>query len=99
MTRVVENGGEQTFKKLRFFPFWGTRGFTVAHKENSGIALTFIESDNRINTSDHIAPNADCNCPHQCHSRATFPIPNPADKEKESDINIEQGYNPPRIID
>ena len=41
MTRVVENGGEQTFKKLRFFSFWGTRGFTVAHKENSGIALHF----------------------------------------------------------
>ena len=99
MTRVVENGGEQTFKKLRFFFFWGTRGFTVAHKENSGIALTFIEGDNRINTSDHIAPNADCNCPHQCHSRATFPVPDPADKEKESDINIEQGNNPPRIID
>ena len=59
MTRVVENGVEQTFKKLRFFPFWGTRGFTVAHKENSGIALTFVEGDNRINTCDHISPNAD----------------------------------------
>ena len=85
-------------KKLGFFFFWGTRGFTVAHKENLGIALTFIEGDNRINTSDHIAPNADCNCPHQCHSRATFPIPNPADKEKESDINIKQGNNSPWII-
>ena len=99
MTRVVENGAEQTLKKLGFFFFWGTRGFTVAHKENSGIALTFVEGDNRINTCDHISPNADCNCPHQCHSRATFPIPNPADKEKESDIDIEQGNNPPRIID
>ena len=61
-------------------------------------SFTFIEGDNRINTSDHIAPNADCNCPHQCHSRATFPIPNPADKEKESDINIKQGNNSPWII-
>ena len=59
-----EKGCRANFKKLGFFFFWGTRGFTVAHKENSSIALTFAEGDNRINTSDHIAPNADCNCPH-----------------------------------
>ena len=42
MTRVVENGGEQTFKKLRFFFFWGTTAFPVSHKENSGITFAFI---------------------------------------------------------
>ena len=53
-TRVVENGGEQTFKKLRFFFFWGTTAFPVSHKENLGIALTFMEGKNRIDTGDHI---------------------------------------------
>ena len=55
MTRVVENDGEQTFKKLRFFFFWGTTAFPVSHKESLGITFAFIEGNNRIDSSDYIS--------------------------------------------
>ena len=55
MTRVVENDGEQTFKKLRFFFFWRATAFPVPHKENTGIALTIIEGKNRIDAGYNIS--------------------------------------------
>ena len=55
-----------------------------SHKENLRAALTFKQSDNCIDSGDHIAAHADRHGPGQDDSSTTFTFVNQSDIVKET---------------
>ena len=73
-------------------------GFSFAQKEDLGISLAPEQSYDGINSANDIASDQDGDRPGQHDPRAIFPVDDPANEEKEADVNVEEGNDPPGVV-